>query len=165
VIVEPDIAKPRLAAGKLRAIAAAHEALNRVGGSGQAFALPFLSALVAAFTGSRQRIHIACDAALQLPVTELAPIGMIASEAISNALKHAFPAERDGDIWVRLSEVDGRVTLRIRDNGVGMPDLDHARDSGRGRMEAFAQQLGGYARLGSVPFGGAEVLVVFHHSS
>lgn len=149
---------------KLGAIAGAHDALHRAAGQGFGLALPFLETLVAAFAGSGRRIHIACDPALQLPAAELAPVGMIVSEAIANALKHAFPEGRDGDVWVRLTEADGRVTLAIRDNGIGMPDLDHARHSGRGLIEALAQQLGGRARLGSVPFGGAEVQVVFPHS-
>lgn len=148
-------------ADKLCGIAGAHDALHRAGGQGFGLALPFLQALVAAFTGAPHRIHIACDPALQLPAAELAPIGMIVSEAIANALQHAFPEGREGDIWLRLSDADGRVTLVIRDSGIGMPDLDHARNSGRGLIEALAHQLGGGARLGSVPFGGAEVRVVF----
>jgi two-component sensor histidine kinase len=124
-------------------------------------ALPFLQTLAAGFAGSRHRIHVACDPALRLPAAELAPMGTIVSEAISNALKHAFADGRQGDIWLRLSEDRHRMTLAIRDNGVGMPDLDQAADSGRGRIEGLARQLGGYARLGSANFGGAEVLVVF----
>jgi len=148
-------------ADKLCAIAGAHDALHRAGGQGFGLARPFLETLAAAFAGSRHRIHVACDAALQLPAAELAPVGMIVSEAIANALKHAFPEGRDGDVWVRLSEARGRVTLVVRDNGVGMPDSVGDRYSGRGLIETLARQLGGYARLGSANFGGAEVTVVF----
>ena len=91
-------------ADKLSAIASAHDALHRAAGSGFGLARPFLETLVAAFAGSRHRIHVDCDAALQLPAAELAPLGMIVSEAIANALKHAFPAGRDGRIWVRLAQ-------------------------------------------------------------
>ncbi len=151
-------------ADKLSAIAGAHDALYHAGGQGFGLARPFLQTLVAAFAGAEPRIHIACDPGLQLPAAELAPLGMIISEAISNALKYAFPEGREGDIWLSLSEADGRVTLVIRDNGIGMPDLDHARNSGRGLIEALARQLGGGARLGSTFFGGAEVKVTFPHS-
>jgi len=150
-------------ADKLSAIAEAHDALHRAGGRGFGLAFPFLQTLAAAFAGSRHRIHITCDPALQLPAAELPPVGMIVSEAISNALKHAFPPERDGDIWVRLAESNGRVTLAIRDSGMGMTDLDHARNSGRGLIETLAHQLGGRARIGSANFGGAEVQVEFSH--
>lgn len=128
-------------------------------------ALPVLQTLIDGFAGSRHRIHVTCDPDLRRPAAELAAMGMVVAEAVSNALAHAFPADRTGDIWVRLSDDNGRVTLRIRDNGVGMPDLDHAPGSGRGLIEALSRQLGGYARLGSVPFGGAEVSIIIPHAA
>jgi len=148
-------------ADKLCAIASAHDALHRAAGAGFGLARPFLETLAAAFAGSRHRIHVDCDAALQLPAAELAPIGMVVSEAIANALKHAFPAGRDGRIWVRLAQEAGRVKLTVRDDGVGMTDLPSERISGSGLIHALAGQLGGYARLGSAPFGGALVSVVY----
>ncbi|TAJ73610.1 MAG: sensor histidine kinase [Phenylobacterium sp.] len=148
-------------ADKLAAIAGAHDALHRAGGRGFGLARPFLETLVAAFTGSRHRIYVDCDPALQLPAAELAPIGMIVSEAISNALKHAFPVGGDGRIWVRLTQEAGRVKLTVRDDGVGMTDLPGERISGRGLIDTLARQLGGYARLGSAPFGGALVSVIY----
>lgn len=152
-------------ADKISAIAGAHDALHRSGGAAFGLAGPFLETLAAAFAGSRHRIHIACDPDLRLPAAELAPVGMIVSEAISNALKHAFPAGRVGDVWVRLTESGDRVALVVRDNGLGMPDAgDDDRHSGRGLITTLAHQLGGYARLGSANFGGAEVSVVFPHS-
>jgi len=141
--------------------AGAPEIWHRTCGRDVASALPFLQTLGAAFGGSRHRIHITCDAGLQLPTWVLASLDMIVSEAIANALEHAFPADRDGDVWVRLSEAEGRISLVIRDNGIGLPDLDHAPDSGRGLIETLAQRLGGYARLGSAPFGGGQVSVIF----
>lgn len=147
------------------AITGAHDVPHRAGAEDLGLARLFLEAVAAAFAGSRHRIHITCDRDLRLSAAELTPVGMIVSEAISNALTHAFPEGRDGDIWLRLSEADGRVTLAIRDNGMGMPDLDHAPDSGRGLIEALAHQLGGHARLGSANFGGAEVSVMFPHRS
>jgi two-component sensor histidine kinase len=80
---------------------------------------------------------------------------------VSNALKHAFPAGRDGRIWIRLEQGADRMTLTIRDDGIGMADLPGERISGRGLIDMLAQQLGGYARLGSAPFGGALVTVVY----
>lgn len=148
-------------AEKLDAIAGAHDALHRAGGRGFGLARPFLETLVAAFAGSRHIIHVDCDPALQAPAAELAPIGMIVSEAVSNALKHAFPAGRDGRIWIRLEQGADRMTLTIRDDGIGMADLPGERISGRGLIDMLAQQLGGHARLGSAPFGGALVSVVY----
>src|SRR4051812_8115496 len=57
------------------------------------------------------------------------PLGLIANEAISNSLKHAFPEGRAGRILVRLRRVadavsprgftDREAELLISDNGIG----------------------------------------------
>lgn len=145
---------------------AAADALRRLDPDELRPVRPVLETLVTAFPGSPRRIHIVCDPALRLSGAALASVGTIVSEAVSNALAHAFPGGRDGDIWVRLVETDGRLTLAIRDNGVGMPDLGgDDPHTGHGLIRALARQLGGYARLGSANFGGAEVSVVFPRSA
>lgn len=128
---------------------------------GRGTARPTLDAIVAAFSGSRPRFHVICDPGLRLAAGQLDPMGAIVSEAISNAVRHAFPDGREGDVWVRLTEAEGRATLVVRDNGVGMPDPGSEPHPGRNLIERLARQLGGYARLGSANFGGAEVTVVF----
>lgn len=146
---------------KLFAIAGAHDALNQAQGPGCGLARPFLTSLMAPFAGSAQRMHIDCDPGLQLPANELAPIGMIVSEAIANSLKHAFPGGEVGQIWVRLAQQDGWVSLSIRDDGMGIRDLPNERISGRGLIEALARQLGGDARFGNAPLGGAQLSVIY----
>jgi len=49
--------------------------------------------------------------------------GLIINELVSNALKHAFPAGRRGEIRIDLTEQSDRtVTLAVRDDGVGLGD-------------------------------------------
>ena len=123
---------------------------------------PCLEDLAGPFAGARQKIHVVCEPGLRLPAGDLPAIGGIVREALANALRHAFPANRDGDIWLSLAEAaDGRITLAIRDNGIGVPDLDVDPESGRGRIAALARGLGGHARINSAPFGGAQVLVAY----
>ncbi len=54
------------------------------------------------------------------------PCGLIINELLSNALKHAFPDGREGEIKIRLSrKEEGQLELLIADNGVGVPpDFD-----------------------------------------
>lgn len=57
------------------------------------------------------------------------PCGLIVNELVSNALQHAFPPERCGPgphrVFVELYELDGQLTLKVSDNGVGLPrDFD-----------------------------------------
>ena len=122
---------------------------------------PVLERVAATFAGSRHPIHVACDPALRLQADTLAAVEAIAREAVANALQHAFVDGRDGDVWLRLAREDGRLRLTIRDNGVGMPDLPAAPNSGRSRIEAAARRLGGFARMGSMAYRGGEVVVIF----
>lgn len=48
--------------------------------------------------------------------------GLITTELISNALKHAFPSGRKGEIRVGFKEEDARVILSVRDDGIGLPE-------------------------------------------
>ena len=77
------------------------------------------------------------------------PLGLLAGEVISNACKHAFPGERKGEINVLLTEKDGQVCLRIKDNGVGYAPKQERSAKGMGQrlIASFVQQLNGSARV------------------
>ncbi|MDB6175279.1 MAG: multi-sensor signal transduction histidine kinase [Chthoniobacteraceae bacterium] len=51
------------------------------------------------------------------------PCGLILNELISNALKHAFPEERRGEIVINFKEItNNTLKLSVCDNGVGLPE-------------------------------------------
>jgi two-component sensor histidine kinase len=54
------------------------------------------------------------------------PCGLIVNELVSNSLKHAFPGDKKGEIYVGISsDGNGNYMLTVGDNGVGFPeDLD-----------------------------------------
>ena len=64
-----------------------------------------------------------------LSVELAVPCGLIVNELITNALKHAFPGRDRGEIVTDLySSPDGTVSLRVRDDGIGLPpELDWGR--------------------------------------
>ncbi len=130
-----------------------------------AVALParsFLQMLLSGVDEGPHRIAIDCAPELRLPAGELVALGAVACEAVDNALTHAFPSGGDGRIWVRLVEERGRTLLTVRDSGLGIDDLAHGAHAGGARMiDLLAGRLGGYARLGSAPFGGGLVTVSY----
>ncbi|MBN1888437.1 MAG: PAS domain S-box protein [Thermoflexales bacterium] len=76
------------------------------------------------------------------------PCGLILNELLSNALKHAFPAGRQGEIRLRLDKMkDGEIQIRVADDGVGVPDGFDFRQDGRLGMRTIfilgETQLGG----------------------
>ena len=59
------------------------------------------------------------------------PCGLILNELITNSLKHAFPGDRTGEIFVELSlSTDSMMRLVVGDNGVGMPASPERRRPG-----------------------------------
>jgi PAS domain S-box-containing protein len=56
--------------------------------------------------------------------------GLVVNELVSNAIKHAFPAGRDGHVRVGLTRRGDNVILEVEDNGVGFPPDVEFRDAG-----------------------------------
>lgn len=71
--------------------------------------------------------------------------GLIITELVSNSIKHAFPASAAGEIRVAMRQSESRMTLEIRDTGVGFPKGRDSRKStalGLNLVNTFARQLG-----------------------
>ncbi|MFT3850307.1 MAG: histidine kinase dimerization/phosphoacceptor domain -containing protein [Propionivibrio sp.] len=71
---------------------------------------------------------------LHLDLERCIPCGLLINELLTNAFKHAFPAERRGKITVRLvEESDERICLSVGDDGIGLPpDAELAQRSSLG---------------------------------
>lgn len=59
--------------------------------------------------------------AIWLDIQTALPCGLIVQELVSNALKHAFPNGRAGQIWVELQANEPELVLRVSDDGLGLP--------------------------------------------
>jgi len=121
---------------------------------------PALEAVAAAVAPGRHQVRLDCDAGLRLPADVVHHLQLVAHEAVDNALRHAFPHSIDGHVWIRLFYERGRLTLTIRDDGIGMPDFADYDTGGRARIVQAAKALNAYARMGAAPFGGALVSMI-----
>jgi len=87
-------------------------------------------------------ISLASGQPLLLDVHRAIPAGLILNELISNSLKHAFPGGRSGSITVEGEQRGGKVTLVVRDDGVGLPATPQKHGSlGLQIVEILARQL------------------------
>jgi PAS domain S-box-containing protein len=67
------------------------------------------------------RMDIQCDD-VELDLDKAIPLGLIATELITNAFKHAFKKGTSGCITIRLEKcADQRMLLCVRDDGCGLP--------------------------------------------
>jgi two-component sensor histidine kinase len=76
------------------------------------------------------------------------PLGLIVNELISNAMKHAFPNNRRGDLTVELARSDKADTykLTVTDDGVGLPygiDYKNTKTFGIQLIYMLTEQLNG----------------------
>lgn len=76
-------------------------------------------------------------------------LGLIVTELVINALKHAFPRHRHGKILVDYRSDGLAWSLSVRDTGIGMPaDPSDARPGlGTGIVAALARQLDATVRI------------------
>jgi len=70
---------------------------------------------------SRIKLHKNIDD-VHFNVDTAIPCGLIVNELITNCLKHAFPDDINGEVYIDLHNIDDKYVLNIKDNGVGFPD-------------------------------------------
>lgn len=100
---------------------------------------------------------------MELDVAQAVPIGLILNEAVTNAMKYAFPGREDGLITITLDPGgDGSHLLSIKDNGVGLPpgsDPGKSKTLGFTLIQTMAEQIGASFTVRSE--GGLELLFSF----
>lgn len=100
---------------------------------------------------------------IQLDVSKAVPVGLIVNEAVTNAVKYAFPHNSAGRIDVALKQgLTGEYNLCITDSGVGLPadyDAGQSKSLGMSLIEGLSHALQAGLRIYSGP--GTTVEVVF----
>jgi two-component sensor histidine kinase len=88
-------------------------------------------------------------------------LGLIITELVINALKHAFPNNQAGGIAVDYRSDGPNWTLSVRDNGIGMPTgAEKAKPGlGTGIVEALSKQLRGVISVSDAEPGTVVALV------
>lgn len=114
---------------RIRSMALIHERLtqsSQIGGSGYAtYIRDLVEHLAKSYAGASGKVEIVAELEeIALPTDSTLPVGLITNELLTNALQHAFPADRAGRVRVALSrtaDAEPTVVLCVEDNGVGLP--------------------------------------------
>ena len=90
-------------------------------------------------------------AAVELDVALAVPVGLILNEAITNALKYAFPESRPGTLSIAFERLTAnRYRLLVGDDGVGFaPDFapSQSRTLGLSLIEGLSKQIDGQLQI------------------
>jgi PAS domain S-box-containing protein len=136
---------------RIFSMALVHESLYRSENLSEIELDQYILALVrelgSSFSNSRRIDYTFALDPLRVDIGLAMPCGIIITELISNAHKHAFPDNREGTITVSLAlQEASRFTLTVSDNGVGMPGDFAAEESaslGMNLVTALAAQIDG----------------------
>lgn len=100
---------------------------------------------------------------IDLSIDTAIPCGLAINELVSNALKHAFPHQKEGKIWVELhSYKNHEITLKIQDNGIGIPvdfDFEQSTSLGLKLVYRLVNQINGKMIINNK--NGTEFKIVF----
>ena len=102
-----------------------------------------------------------------LDAAQAVPIGLIINEAVNNAVKYAFPGQRNGEVRVQFKQTENnKYKLVIADNGVGIPEdmeIDTSGSLGMNLMRGLTNQLDGTFFIENKK--GLMIIVIFSQSS
>jgi len=145
---------------RIMAMAALHEAVYR----SESFARVDLAVYLKQVANQLRRSLVATHGQVSfrldlLPVgidlDQAIPCGLIVNELVSNALKHAFPDGRAGEVRIELKQAGpGELQLTVSDDGIGLPaNFETARTKSLGLqlVSDLARQLGGRLRVDPRP--------------
>lgn len=145
--------------GRIRSMALIHEKLYQSETLASVDLADYVQTLVAILmraynANSRVRLETQLAPAM-VGIDTAVPIGLMLNELLTNALKYAFPDQREGCLRVSLDTgQDGTFNVGVHDDGVGLPSefqLDKANSLGLRLVRMFAKQLRAAVVLRSAP--------------
>lgn len=150
---------------RIQAMAMVHEELYRSSDLGRVDLKEYLMKLVpqlaGSFAGSRAQCRVDAEP-VPISVQQAVPCGLIVSELVTNAVKHAFGKGEIGEVTVRAKARNAMVQLEVQDNGKGLPedfDSGHSESLGMQLVTNLTRQLKGSVVVSRE--GGARFTVVF----
>lgn len=133
---------------RIQTMATIHEQLYQSETLGEINLSDYINRLVdnLVFSHSNRQIKTIIDVApVFLNLETAIPCGLLINELITNSLKHAFPDNRVGEIYIELDRDDrSTIHLKIWDTGIGMShevDWHKSNSLGLKLVEIFTKQL------------------------
>lgn len=154
---EKFLALIRESRNRIKSMALVHEMLYATADLSNIKLKNYIKTLYESIYQSYRRPHMKIDFHLevsdeaQFEIDKMIHLGLILNEIISNSLKYAFDADK-GNIYIALQEKNNKYTLRIKDDGKGLPkNFDEKTDGHLGMQLIYllTEQLNGTVELQS----------------
>jgi two-component sensor histidine kinase/CHASE3 domain sensor protein len=155
------------ARSRVHAVASAHRRLRLGDDLETASADEFLAAVLEDIAETQidsSRVLLRGELApIEVGARDATTLGILVGELVTNALKHAFPDDRRGEIVVTLTRTENDIAaLSVRDNGVGIAPDGEGGETGLGSVivRQLSGQFGGTPEYRAVEGGGLEVTIM-----
>lgn len=154
---------------RMRSMGLVHEKLYQAEDLRTVDLAPYVKSLLdSLWSANRSGVAIELKLALQpvsLTLEKAVPCGLILNELASNTFKHAFRGRAQGVVTISTRVgPDGRVSLCVSDNGVGLPpgfDWQQTQTLGLRLVHLLSKQLGGTVAARNSHGGGTEFEIQF----
>ena len=136
------------AAARINAIARIHDALQLSQSTGEmdlGRTIETMCQSLNELSGPERGIRIVANVAPVMTSMEIAqPVVLAINELVINALRHAFPDERGGEVVVEVSQIGVELHVSVSDNGIGLPSACHeGKGYGMSLVRMLTSKLGG----------------------
>ena len=136
---------------RMQAIAIIHQKLYKIDNTTEVNIRSYINELVGNIKNSfadTERIYFKLDIDdVALDISQSVPLGLILNEAITNAVKYAYPENEKGVIQISLKHCDtDKLQLKVADNGRGLPpglNIEQSNSLGLQLIKLFSEQLEG----------------------
>ena len=135
------------ASSRIAAIARAHQRLYQTEMFEKIDLGPYIEDICQSFSESLPdcALHVRAESGIEIPLDQAIPVALFVNELITNSAKYGHPNSRC-EVWIEVTQTDFKVSVSVRDEGVGLPpnfEATSRKGLGMRLINAFAAQLGG----------------------
>ena len=135
------------ASSRISAIARAHQRLYQTEMFEKIDLGPYIEDICQSFSESLPdcALHVRAESGIEIPLDQAIPVALFVNELITNSAKYGHPNSRC-EVWIGVTQTDSKVSVSVRDEGVGLPpnfEATSRKGLGMRLINAFTAQLGG----------------------
>lgn len=153
------------AGARVTAVAEAHSALQQSRDLRSADVGRMVESLCRSIGRLNPDVTVSCTrrGETMLEVERAIPLGLVVSELLTNAVRHAYPPGVAGQVQLRVEEAGEALEVEVRDDGVGMAEAEaggRPGSLGRELVRTLSARIGATVGIRSAPGEGTTVRLV-----